>query len=413
MDTSGISNETPWGEGGWGWGGLQAATIFLVAMCFAWGLFHAPFNGEDELLVLDRAGKLIEALRVLDWRAVAQITLQDYNPPARVWLVLPGVKLLGPTSEALRFPNGLLWACACACAARLASRLAGLSAGWLAGLLLAGSGLFNLYGMGFGHAGEVLFPILLLSLFVGRSAIDLTTPEGVRRYALGGALLVIGFLFFTSLLPVAAAYHVLVFREVLRRSPHRARAIRRYGAYSLPFLLFYAAYYLVFIGVPAWVLHERIGQWHQNKLRSEMAGLNVRSLVENLCALNWYVMPVLPVAVLIAGLYEMRRRCPLGFWSLLPYGLVFCFYIQGMTGVHFFAVYCWAVPFAVAWYLRVRSGSGCRKRGLAAGVVIVLVWSLSYVGHVRLYTRDDYPERLRTALHGLAYWQNNVRAGLP
>ena len=196
MDKISISGY-PYREARFAWArhwGLPVA-FFVLAFIVSLFILDAPFSGQDELMVLDRVQQANHAISRLDIRTLANVFLYDYHPPARTLIAMPFVWLLGPTGIALRLPNCILWGLVCACASVLGLRLGGLRTGLATGLLLAGSGLFDLFGMGHGHAGEALFILGLLLLLTGRNHVDICTPDGRRIYTIGGMLISAGFLF--------------------------------------------------------------------------------------------------------------------------------------------------------------------------------------------------------------------------
>jgi hypothetical protein len=218
------------------------------------------------------------------------------------------------------------------------------------------------------------------------------------------------FLYFTSLLPIAALYHALylaVFLKPARRDP---KVARQFVTASLIFAAFYGFYYLFFLGLPLFAFGVVSGQLHQNMLRSSAAGLNLQSLQENIFALNWYVFPWLHLPILGLGAWEMYRRCLFGFWITLPFCLLFSFYLQGMTGVHFFAYFCWTVPFAAARSIGSSGRANARIKARLGVLFVAAAAAWSYVAHIRAYTFDSYPDELRRRVHGHSYWPNNRSA---
>lgn len=383
--------------------------VFIVALGVSIPILNAPFTGQDELMVLSRVQQANCALGALDIRTLANVFLYDFNPPGRTLIAMPFVWLLGPTGVALRFPNWILWGLVCACASVLGSILGGKRTGMVTGLLLAGSGLFDVFGMGHGHAGEALFVLGLLSVLTCMDPLDVCSAGGRRVYVAGGVLIATGFLFFTSLLPVAAFYHSICLMRSLWGSPDRKHVLARYARVSAPFILFYVLYYLYFLGLPMILSKAPFGQWHQNVLRGSLASPNVHSLGENIRALNWYVLPWIPIVFLLSGMWEMSQRNRAGFWTTLPFGLLFCFYIRGMTGAHFFSYFCWTLPFAISGIDRALTNHWRPSRTYLLWIVLIaLVGGWGYIGHIRSYSADTYPIRLLMWSRGQVYWQNNL-----
>lgn len=388
-------------------GGLLFVAVFLLGVFVSLFILDAPFTGQDELLVLDRAQQANRALGAGDVHTLAKVFLRDYHPPARTLIAMPFVWLWGPVGAALRLPNCILWGLVCACAAVLGLRLNGIGTGLATGLLLAGSGLFDLFGMAHGHAGEALFVTGLLLLWAGGRPWEIHTPAGRRACVGGGVLLISGFLFFTSILPIAILYHSAYGMVALRPTPDRRTTLVSYAKISAPFAAFYLLYYLCFLGLPALSPEVPYGQWLQNLQRASTAGLNIHALNENIRALNWYVLPWVPIPILLLGMWGMWRRCRAGFWITLPFGFLFCFYLRGMTGAHFFSYFCWVLPFAAA-QIKDLWGPNWRVGGILFWIALIaLTGAWNYIGHIRSYTPEQYPAQWVRWSQGQVYWRNN------
>lgn len=382
-----------------------------IALLPALTILDAQFRGEDEILTLRAASKVADSLHKGQLKSALVKLIRDYHPPARTLVVIPFLAFLGPNEVALRLPNVLLWVAACLAAAQVGRRLAGAWTGLYSGLFLAVSGLFNLQAMGLGHVGETLWILLMIDVLLQESHWDFSRPETRKRYLLGAFYCAIGFLWFTSLLPVCGLYHVFWGVHVLRRRSRRA--FRRYVLLSLPWFGFYLVYYALFLGWPAYLWYtgqvgRPFGQLGQNLFRANASYLNIISLQQNLRVLNGYVFPWISWLMLILGMWFQARHYPTLFVVLLGYGVIWSFYFTMDTAQHFLAYFCWLLPFgAAAWH---RFLSQWNRRVSLTGCILVLsvmsVWT--YYIHIKTYTHNTYPTKLLTAVWGSTLWRNNL-----
>lgn len=387
---------------------VAVAVLTLVA---SMSILGGQFHGEDEILVLTVAGKIVNGIRTFDPVAIATALIGSDQPPARHLLPVPFVWALGASELALRLPNLLGWAAAAAVASTIGLRLGGAAVGLFAGALLGVSGLFDIEALGHGHGVSTLFVMLAMREVVDGAGWGLADAAARRRYVRGGLYCAAAFLWFTSMLPVCAMYHALHGVAALR-TPDGASA-RTYARLSVPFLGFYALYYAVFLGIPAYLVAAGLyptpfGQLHHNAGRWASSHPDWESLVENLRGLNWYVFPFVSWALLVAGMAFQARRFPALFVLLLPYALLFSFYIQGHSYAHFFSYFCWLAPFGVAAVF-----TGLHRLGRPIAVTVLTLVTLAvatwtYVGHVRRYTAETFPHALVRAAWGDATWRSNV-----
>jgi hypothetical protein len=386
---------------------IVCAAVFGISLCSAFTILDAPFWGEDELLLLNNAAAANQAISQERIDSLARILLRDYHPPARTLMAMPFVWMLGPTGAAIRLPNCVMWGLVCSLAAALGIKLGGIRVGWVTGLFLGCSGLFNLFAMGHGHAGEALFVLAVLGILTDQARITITAMQDIRRYVIGGVLLAAGFLYFTSLLPIALLYHAIYLASLIHPTIRDDKVTRRFISCTVAFAFFYVSYYVLLLGIPLMIFDDVSGQLHQNLVRASAARLNTHSLLENILALNWYVFPWLHIPILIMGVCEMYRRCVWGFWITLPFGLLFSFYLQGMTGVHFFAYFCWVVPFAIARLFGLHCVESVAIKKLIAGLFVATVFAWSCFVHIREYSYESYPDDLCRIVCGHIYWPNN------
>jgi len=391
---------------------LIVLLVGLIAFVPALTLLDAQFRNEDEVLTLRVSVYLAQTFQNAAFKAFVKRLITDYHPPARNLVVLPFVLILGANEAVLRLPNILLWVAVCMVAANIGWRLAGFWGGMFSGTFLAVSGLFDLEAMGLGHAGETLWVMLLINLLVGASEWDIQTPQAQKRYLIGGGFCALGFLWFTSLLPICVSYHG-IYGYIILRKQKSWQSLKKYLFLTLPYIGFYLVYYAVFLGWPAYLVysgqHPRpFGQLGQNLFRASTSHLNIISMIQNLRALNWYVLPFLSWILLIAGVIYQVRFYPKIFGILIGYGLIWSFYLSGDTPQHFFAYFCWLLPFGVVAFEKVISRWNKTAYLFVFGTFIVITGAWSYQTHIKTYTYETYPKHLLPTVRGLSLWRNNI-----
>lgn len=386
--------------------------VAMLGLLPGLSLLNAQFRDEDEITTLLVAGKTVNGIRNLDPIGIMRPIGASEHPPGRHLLAVPFVWVFGANEFALRLPNVLVWAVAVGVAADIGLRLAGMWAGGVSGALLGLSGLFDLQGMGLGHGVATFWIMLLVRHMIQDAGWGLADARARRRYVVGAMYCAAGFFWFSSLLPICALYHALHGWAGLKRAPWR-QGLWTYARLSAPFAAFYVLYYAIFLGVPAYIVHQGLhsvpfGQFRHNVSRWTFAHPNWTSLTHNLRALNWYFLPFVSWALLIAGIGFQARYFPLVFAMLLPYAGLFSFYIFRDTPQHFFAYFSWIVPFAVAAAFSALTPA---RRNWAIALFAVLTGAVAtwtYTGHIRRYTAESYPAALVSAVWGETLWRNNV-----
>ena len=390
--------------------------IYLVSFSVASLIFSAQFHGEDELGVYITASWLVELIVQGDLFSFLRILVGSYHPPGRFLLAVVSFILLGPSAFALRLPAVLIWAATCVLAADTARRLSGRVAGLIVGILLSVSGLYALQALGFGH-GVLTFWVMLFVWFKVRTPTwSLVSKTARRDYVIGGVILGLGFLWFTSLLPIAGMYHLYYAYKAVRE-----KVVGRYLLITAGFFAFYAIYYAIFLGIPwyaveAGIRQRPVGQLYQNLVRSGEARVNVESFVENLKGINWYHVPFISWVLLVAGIF-WQWRCGREFLIILgPYALIFSFYLIGNTAQHFLSYYIWMVPFAIAGLWQFAHLRGQDWRGAMASFLIAICIAsglFGYVANTRRYTETDYPTWLQQSFFASGKWRTNLVRPLP
>jgi 4-amino-4-deoxy-L-arabinose transferase-like glycosyltransferase len=385
--------------------------VGVIAFMVGSNILDAFFSGEDEAMYIRLCGAVSEYIRRGDLRNVYFALLYHDHPPLPILMVTPFIYLMGYNEAALRMPSVLLWVVSCLVAARVGYRLGGVRVGFLSGIFLAVSGIFDILALGFGEAAEVLFVLLFVGVLLDNFEWNLDTPPAQKKYLWGGIYLAAGYLFYSSTLPVIVAYH-LIFGFKMLKAEFNLTTFWRYVQFTVPFAGFYLIYNAIFLGIPAYDVYvfgfAPYGQLRQNLGRAG-ASLNIDSMFVNLRVMNAYVLPFISWIILAFGMYAQLRKNVYLFVILAGYGAIWSFYLQGNTGQHFLAYFCWAVPFGIAYIdqlFRKRNNYVFSTIWLA---ILGLMVAWTYAIHLKTYTYDSYPRDLVSAVWGENLgWINNI-----
>ncbi len=108
------------------------------------------------------------------------------------------------------------------------------------------------------------------------------------------------------------------------------------------------------------------------------------------------------------GMLYQVRRFPQIFILLLGYGGLWSFYLSGNTPQHFFAYYCWLVPFGIVACENVGGRWNKKLVHVILLIFIGLTAAWNYQTHIKTYTEATYPGHLVSLAWGAPLWHNNV-----
>ena len=387
--------------------------VGVIAFLPAVTILNAQFRGEDEVLTFRVVSNLLKSVQKLDVKGFVIKLLRDYHPPARNIVALPFVALLGANELALRFPNVLLWVAACMMAAHVGWRLGGIRTGFFSGAGLAVSGLFDLEAMGLGHAGETFWVLVVIALLLRAPDWTLQTIESRKTYILGGLACFLGFLWFTSLLPVCVMYHGMYAYSVLhgRKS---WRHLRSYLLFTLPFIGLYLVYYAVFLGWPAYLVSTGqraipFGQTASNAIASRNESSQQPFSVPQFTSLK-LVCAAIRFMACVSSRNALSTNISFGkfscYWSGM--GCYGHFTFPVTPPQHFFAYFCWVFPFGIAAFDRLLAHWNTRISVPVFLLVLLITGIWNYYTHVKTYTYATYPNALVSRVRGATLWRNNV-----
>jgi hypothetical protein len=292
-------------------------------------------------------------------------------------------------------------------AAFIAGAIKGEAAGWYTGLGLALSGLFQIQVMGLGHGVATFWGLAVIGWMVRHPPQGLSTRESRLHYIIAASLAVMGFLWFTSLFVLSVGLHAYYLVRTLRIDANeRLLALRWWCVLTVPYGIFYLAYYAIFLGLPYYLVAKGIaagpfGQLHQYHVRADTAHFNIDAMIENIKVTNYYTFPVVFLIVTLIGLAVVMRRFPYVGFVVVPYAFIVSFYMSGDTGQHFLSFVIWMLPFGVAGLV-----DYAKSRTLRLIFASVLI-SWTVVLHVWPYPDARYPYWVSKLTFGDPKWLSN------
>ena len=410
---------------------LLLAILFLAVITSVRAILNPQLFGEDESLTFLAVNNILQSIYELDWKTFIFTIGTDWHPPGRNLLPVPFIALLGDNITALRIPYWLMWISTCFLVAEIAGRLGGRGGAAIGGLLVAGTGLFNLEIQGLSHGAATFFGILVIREIILHPPDNLSCKENKAAFLRGSIWASLGFLFFTSLLPVAGLFHLLWLYPCFKFG-NNIEKLKYFIILNIPFILFYVGYYLIFIGVPVWIIEfngisilknimpgliqehwgsRPFGQYHQYLQRINGTELNITSLKGNLATITWAFAPILGPVIVIFGIVGQILYAPRILILTLPYFLIFSFYITGNTGQHFQSWFIWILPFASQIILCALKKS--QRIGYVIGIpLLVTLFGFTWFAHIQQYNEINYPHAFVKRIGGVPKWPQNLQRPL-
>lgn len=385
--------------------------VGIISLAISANILHGFLQGDDEALFMTRASQILYEFRHGDMNDVRFLILGHDHPPAPIIILSFFIAILGYNVIALRLPNIILWVAVSMVATRVGWRVGGLTVGFLSGFFIAISAIYDIEALGFGMSFEVLGVLLLINVLLDHFEWNLNSPSARYKYWLGGAYLAIGYLFYTSTLPIIGVYHAL-FAFMAYKSNPKFETIKSYLLYTLPFIGFYLLYNLVFLGIPAYDVYAHgvapYGQLAQNLGRANTA-LNFDSFIFNIKVMNWFILPFVSWFILGTGMWYQFRNNILIFITLLGYFLIWSFYLGGNTGQHFLAYFCWVLPFGIMAIYEFVKKREIFWRICTWILLFSMILAWTYTTHIKMYTYESYPRSLISLFWAEPLgWINNI-----
>ena len=410
---------------------LLFVLLFLAAVTSIRAVLFPQLSGEDESLTFLVAKNILESIYELDWKKFIFVIGTDWHPPGRNLLPVPFIALFGDNITAIRIPYWLMWISTCFLLSDIAGRLGGRGAAFICGILIVGTGLFNLEIQGLAHGAATFFGILIIREIILHPPDDLSYAKNKTAFLRGGVWAFLGFLFFTSLLPMAGLFHLLWLYPCFKFG-NKMQKFKIFLILNIPFFIFYIGYYLIFIGIPIWLIEfngisilksimpgfipenwelQPIGQYHQYLTRINGTELNISSLKANLATITWAFAPFLGPIIVILGMIGQILYAPRILILTLPYFLIFSFYITGNTGQHFQSWFIWILPFASQIILGTLKKS--EKIGYFIGLpLLVTLFSFTWFAHLQQYNEINFPHAFAKKIGGITKWPQNLQRPL-
>jgi|GEM_PF-6205946 len=380
--------------------------VIILSSIFAFSVAFTQFRGESEMQNLNSVNDLLNSLKSFNIVDFFKILISQYHPPARYIISLPFVCIFGPLEFSLRLANILFWIGVSIIAFFIGEKLLDTWCGFFSGLLIGTAGLFGIEAIGSTH-GYLTFWIMLLILHILKNpSFSLKTKNDRKNFFIGNLFLSIGFLGFTSIIPIIFTYNLIYFYYAVKERPI---TVKHFILYLIPFIIFYITYYFIFLGIPYYfyknnLLDNYVGQLYQNIYRKSSSQLNIHSFISNLKGINGYFFPFLSWLILVIGSIYLFKTNKHIYLMIIGYAILFSFYIYGNTSNHFLSYFIWIIPMSTAFII-----TYIKKYSIILlSILMVLVISWSIIIHVIRYKEKTYPHFLLTYTYSETFRINNI-----
>ena len=385
--------------------------------------------GEDEVLTYLINVEIINSLKDLDVKSIFIHLLKDWHPPGRN--VLPVIPLMIFSEEiyVARFVYLIFWVLSALLAVQISKKISNKFSGFVCVSLIFGSGLYHIQILSFGIVLVTFFGLVIIWLLLNKGHENLIND---KLYINLMIVCFIAFLFFNTFLLILIGINFLVIYQILFLKKNNNFALKKYITLASFFAFLYIIYYCIFIVMPFLITNspsfinlltylfgelnfgnwdgKPFGQYYQYIHRSETSEFNYLPLINNLKYLNWHFFPFLGPLILILGIFMMLKEYKNIFFIFLPFLVIMNFYIQGRSMAHFVSYVIWSIPFFSLIFQ-----NKLFERFISRILVIIfisIVFSFSYLFHIKTYDENTYRYDLVKKLFGLYIWPSNIKRPL-
>jgi glycosyltransferase involved in cell wall biosynthesis len=364
-----------------------AALISMVAIGNQIPMIHGQFRGEDELMQRWTSIQILNAYHsegfVAGTKTMGGLLLNEYHPPLRFLLSLPGLILFPDIELGVRFGAILCSLVMVWMLGRLGTDVGGTTCGWLTAAFVACSGVFAWTSMAFGWSVTVV-ALAWAARRLMVAPLNLESAAGWSAFRFANIAVLIAFLINTG--------NILFFLGLLLLfAPWGEpwRAWRLLFRKSLSFILFYGLYYAT-ISVFDMNREESHtgGQFLQNMTRLKGIHLGADSFMENIAGIQVYWLPLvgpLLLAIAVGTAWKQCRRILVWF---APFLLAWSFVLHGNSQQYFLLASLVLLPWGIAGWI-----CAMRKKGLmpisSVLLILTLLWNIAIF--VRPYSENDHP----------------------
>ena len=407
--------------------------IYVLALSIIMPLpsiLNPQLLGEDEALTFLASSNILNHISNFNFVGFVSEIVKDWHPPGRNLFPLWSMKIFGSSMTSIRFPYYLIWIMTCILGVLITKKFSNDLCAYICATLLAGSGLFHLQTMALSH-GIVSFVGMLIIYLITKNKILLSESFSIKRFLLLSSIIFIGFLFFNTLILLAAMLHVIQFFLIFK-SKNIKYSLIKFIITSIFIFIFYLIYYFIFIGVPMLMVNsndfliflktywgisdfgnwdgKKFGQYHQYNVRSGSSKFNISSLIANIRYLNWHFFPILSLFIVPCSIFILYISFRKVFFLILPYLIVTNFVMSGNTGQHFASAFIWLIPFFCIYLSILMRSSNVKKVSITLFLTLILPFTLW--AHILPYNEINYPYNIVNNLYGSKKWPPNLNRSL-
>ena len=401
-------------------------SILIVTLIPLKSILNPQLYGEDEALTYLVNINILDYLSNYNLKGLLSELIKDWHPPGRNLLSLLSISVFGENITSLRIPYYILWMCTCGLGILITKNFSNTVCCYICVTLLAGSGLFHIQTMGFGHGFISFIGMLVIYLIVNKNWFNYN-EFSPRKFIYLSIILYIGFLFFNALILITMMLHFVQLFLILRFN-NRSIHIYRFFLISSFISFFYIIYFIIFLGLPMLMVNspdfiiflktnfniynfgnwkgENFGQYFQYIHRNELAKLNVKSFISNIKYLNWHFYPFLSLFIIIMSFFVLSKSFKIILFLILPYFLITNFYMFGNTGQHFASLFIWLIPFfSIGIY---KLAISCYSKNILCILLICFIIPFTLFAHIKSYNETNYPYKVQNNVYGEIKWPPNL-----
>lgn len=383
-----------------------------------------PTLFNDEVLTFNVNLEILNSLSDFNIKNFLIEIIKDWHPPARNIFSVIFLYVFGEDITSQRIPYFFFWIISCISCVKIVELFSDDNfTKFLVVILVAGSGLFHLQIIGFGHGMVTflgLYIIFRLSVFFKYNS----TIIPFKEFNIISLICFIGFLFFNTFILIVINLYLIQLFLIIR---NKYLYFSKFLFSSLLFGLLYIIYLITFIGLPYLVTNdsnfvdllvktfgnlnfgnwdrEPFGQYHQYLSRSSTVKIAYNSLLENISYLNWYFFPFISILIIPISLIYLYFKHIYIFFLLINYFVVVNFILSGNSSSHFASMFIWMLPFFCL------SISKIFKNFIYKLIIIIFCFFLVFytmVFHLYSYNESTYPFIIAKKIKGHVLWPHNL-----
>ena len=403
-------------------------TLFFAVLIPLKFVLFPNLEGEDEVLTFLINVKILNFIQEFDFKQIIIELIKDWHPPGRNLLSITTLSFLPDTISTTRLIYYILWIFSTLLVVKISKKICSDKLAYVSASLICLSGIFHIQIMSFAHVAVTFFGLIIILILLSNE----NEKISLKKYTFLMSVSFLGFLFFNTFILITIGLNILVIYEFFKDKKLKSKEFINFIALAFLFFLFYLLYYFIFLGLPYLVTFNQnfvnnlnyyfnelnfgnwdgkpFGQLHQYMTRNDNATLNTQAFLSNIRYLNWHFFPFIGFFIFIISYIMIFINFKKIFILLLPYFLIFNFYIQGNTVQHFASLFIWCLPFFPLWM---------KKLNFSRIVNYVLYFVSSFVlffytftFHIKDYNSKNYPILFSELFYGDIKWAPNIKRPL-